>query len=1351
VSLTFALLSAAAALGQPIAPWDEPAFAATPARLLEAAQAVPSPPGTTVQVLLFETEFTLSRQGVERYRERQVYRLLHPQAVEGWSRVEADWSPWYQERPVVRARVVTAAGAVHTLDPTTLAEGPRPGIEPDIFIDERRLRGPLPAVAAGAVVELEITIAHREPLFPAGETRRQWLALTSPVHRARVILEAPDDLPLRHRSFGLAADQPTTTRQGGRLRHRFEARDLAPVTEIDAGLPPEVPLAPFVAFSTGESWSALARAYGELVDRQLQGADLAALIPPEPAPSQWDRIAQLLAAVRAQVRYTGIQFDDGGIVPKPPAETLARRYGDCKDQAVLLLGLLRQEGIPAYLALLNAGVGPDIDPELPGLGLFNHAIVYVPGASPLWLDPTDPYTPLGSLPLADHGRHALIAAPNTQGLLRTPEATAADHRVVEEREVYLAEYGTARVVEVSRLTGGPAREIRASWHGAGQEEIRASLEGYVRGAYGAHRLVRFEQAGVKDLAQPLALTLEAERASFATTDRGQAVVVIPIESLFDRLPEELTAAPAEPSPRRHDYLLYEPHQVTWHYRIHVPEGLVLRELPESREQALGAGVYRRRFAVTPDGRQVTATFELDSGPRRLTPEQLAAARTALAFLPERQERALLLWFDQTVEQHLAAGRIEPALAEARRLIELHPREAFHRGQLARTLVAAGLGEEARRQGLQAVTLEPAAAVAHQMLAWTLIHDPVGRPFAPGFDRAAALAAYREAHRLDPDDAEITAELAILLEHDERGRRYADRQGLDEAIELYRSVGGELDGTALENNLLIALFWAERLPEVEQEFQRRGEPAPLVYLQVVAAAARRGAESAVAEAARRVPDPARRLETLAAAGRHLLLLRRYPEAADLFAATARLSSEPASLLSLAETLRKTRREAGAAVAADSPEELVRSLFRLALGGPEDDLEPLLGLFASPVLAATTPEERREAARNLSRARHQLEQNGMPREVALDLLLASLEVRQEGDDASGYRVRTRSSLGGPAADNRYLVVREPEGYRLAASDDELGIAGFEVLRRVEAGDLAGAARWLTWADEELPAATGDPLGGSPARRFWKPGDPQEPMPLRLAGAALLCLSDTARVARPILEEAPATAAPPPARDLARALCASKEGAWPALSRVAPGLLAAYPDSRLAWTLATATAIHEADPRWLETTLQRRLEAAPADPLALEAASALAMSRGQLDQAAITLERLLDGQDEDAEALNDAAWVALLRGDAGVRALGWARQAAERSGYRSYPILHTLAALYAEQGQAAEAHRVLLQGLSVAGREPEAEEWYVLGRLAEHYQLPEVARGYYRRVTPPEDPAERQTSTWQLSQRRLAALGG
>ena len=146
-------------------------------------------------------------------------------------------------------------------------------------------------------------------------------------------------------------------------------------------MPGDIARWPSVAFTAGKSWAEVAAGYGELVDRQIADSDVSTLVRDIIGTnSERDIIAaKLLARLRQEIRYTGIEFGSASIVPHTPDSTLTQKYGDCKDQAALLVKMLRTAGVPAYLALLRSGPGEDVDPDLPGLGNFTHAIVYVPG------------------------------------------------------------------------------------------------------------------------------------------------------------------------------------------------------------------------------------------------------------------------------------------------------------------------------------------------------------------------------------------------------------------------------------------------------------------------------------------------------------------------------------------------------------------------------------------------------------------------------------------------------------------------------------------------------------------------------------------------------------------------------------------------------------------------------------------------------------------------------------------------------------------------------------------------------------------------------------------------------------
>ena len=148
-----ALLSAAAAAAGVEAPagLGGPAFSASPAALLLAA--VPQSPDDQAPAIVLVNDVTFEFDDASHLTRtlHVVFGVRSRSALEEWGSVGGQWAPWHQERPTIRARVVTADGAEHWLDPSTIAETAASEQNPLLFGDRRALNVPLPAVAPGAV------------------------------------------------------------------------------------------------------------------------------------------------------------------------------------------------------------------------------------------------------------------------------------------------------------------------------------------------------------------------------------------------------------------------------------------------------------------------------------------------------------------------------------------------------------------------------------------------------------------------------------------------------------------------------------------------------------------------------------------------------------------------------------------------------------------------------------------------------------------------------------------------------------------------------------------------------------------------------------------------------------------------------------------------------------------------------------------------------------------------------------------------------------------------------------------------------------------------------------------------
>ena len=737
VTLGVLVLPAAGNAGDDAGIWSNPRFTADGAAMNKACANLSVKPGADVVVLDEEDSYVFEPDGKSVHTHYLVYKILTQKGAEGWDATGLQWEPWHQERPTMRARVITPDNSVHPLDPKTITDAPARDEGDKTYSDGRVMRAPLPAIAEGSIVEEEQVYTESAPFFGAGVVQRRYFGRGVPVERSKLTLDAPTSLPLRYSVQLLPDVKPQKNEANGRTQIVFEEGPMEALDPFESYLPKDVPSQPVVTFSTGASWQNIAEGYGKIIAEKAAAREVQSLVDGliSGKTTREEKTAAILQYLSKEVRYTGVEFGDAAIIPHAPAETLKQKYGDCKDKATLAVAMLRASGIPAYVALLNVGQRHDVDAEMPGMGLFDHAIVYVPGTPELWIDPTDEYARVGQLPQADQGRLALIARAESAGLVTIPESSAEQNRIVEKREFYLAENGPARVVETTQAFGVFESGFRAAYADANDKDSQKNLKDYIGNEYLSEKLTHWERSDPNDLSKPFQLVIEAGTAKRGFTDLDSAVAAIRLDSIYYNLPQELKVREAKPEsgsdeakdkpkkPRTADYQLPEAFVCEWQYKIVPPVGFQAKPLPPDEKMALGPATLTEKFTMDKDG-AVLADLQFDTVKRRLTVSEAKELRDKVAQLSEGS--AILIYFEPTTQALMNAGKMREAFQASRELISRYPKEGVHHLQIAEVLLAAGLGEAARAEAQAAVKLEPASALAEKTLAEILEYDAVGR-------------------------------------------------------------------------------------------------------------------------------------------------------------------------------------------------------------------------------------------------------------------------------------------------------------------------------------------------------------------------------------------------------------------------------------------------------------------------------------------------------------------------------------------------------------------------------------------------------------------------------------------------
>jgi tetratricopeptide (TPR) repeat protein/transglutaminase-like putative cysteine protease len=1337
-------------------PWSAPALSQDAKVLLKASESFPTDSKAGATILINQMSFRFEEDGRMHHSVHTIYRIDRSEMVHALSAVSAVWQPWHQEKPMIRARVITPDGEVHQLDNSALVDSPAFEQRPELFDDFRVVGAPLPAVSVGSLVEVAELYEESRPAFYGGIVRTIYVGNVVPVENTRIEIIAPSSLPLRYELSNLPNAHVERAVEAGELHLTIVQGALAAAESIPEYTAGDVAVLPELRFSTGESWKDIAAKYAVVAEQQIRANEVQSLVGPitESKSGRELLIRELVQKLHQQVRYTGVELGISSYVPQPTSTVLTRHYGDCKDKAAVLVAMLRAAKIPAYMALLTPGRSEDIRPTLPGFGSFTHAIVYVPGTPERWIDATDEYARPDQLSAMDQGRLALIIRDNTTDVVRTPTSGFDQNVSVDYREINFEEFGAGKAKETFEAHGSFNEESRRMCDLTDEKSLRQIFLAHVKREFGAEDFSDFSCANVRDLGKPLRIGLSVDKVPYASAASQAAVVWMQAPSVRQWLPQALFHdfsdedgnGKSQPSaPRTIDFVLPEAFVREWRYRLVVPPGLELRTLPADTALQLGPARITEKYQKEDDG-AVLALMRFELPKQRLTPQE---ARDLVKGVQELEKRpAKGVFFDNKAYALLASGKVKEALAEYRRLIALHPKEALHHSEMASALVSLGLGEAARKEAEKATSLEPSSWAAWAAQGFVLEHDLIGRAYKKGFDRSAAIKAYERSLSLNPKDPSSRFNLAVLHEFNDQGQRYASDAEFDAALKEYKALEELPDKLANSDEaLLYCFYFARRFDDVLTKGANLKQTPEILGLRVAATAMSKDAQTALELARSQATDIKDRSEALIQASRFLIRLRQYHEAATIEAAGVEISDNPASRSEQLEALRQTRRYEEALVPKSDPRSAIERLY-LALYG-KAKIAPI-DAFSRLVTDGQDREEMSSAIeKEFGRPGLSKGFEGYSDDVVLDWLLSNFHYSIDGNEKTGYRIRVRRGT----TQNAAFIVKEDSDWKLLELGRNVGPAGLAALAAINRGDMESARQWIDWGREEMEIRSNqDSLSGPIFPKIWQKGQQADRSTLEVVAAVMVSGSRWSASSISILQRAIAEAKSDEQRvNFQLALCSAllRVEQWRDLASVADKLVTKFPRSETAFHyLATAYVRFQ---QWndLERISRDRLSRLPEDPMATRDLARGELTRGEIQLARATLKPLIENH-PNPEDLNEYAWAALFTKSDEPEAIETAQRANNLTSHRNFAILHTLACLYAQTGKAREARQTLLDAME-AGHLPEPNDaiWFGLGRIADEYGEQQAALSAYNRVKRPKRPELESNSTWSLAQERIRTL--
>lgn len=149
--------------------------------------------------------------------------------------------------------------------------------------------------------------------------------------------------------------------------------------------------------------------------------------------SDCDKARNILYWVQDNIRYVAFEEGFRGFVPHSANLVFHKRYGDCKDMASLIVGMMNAAGVKAYYTWVGTRHIPYRYEELPTLAVDNHMVAsFFVGDSVVVLDGTVGTYPYGLVPHHIQGKEVLIAISKNDYHIKTLSETPASVSYVRD-------------------------------------------------------------------------------------------------------------------------------------------------------------------------------------------------------------------------------------------------------------------------------------------------------------------------------------------------------------------------------------------------------------------------------------------------------------------------------------------------------------------------------------------------------------------------------------------------------------------------------------------------------------------------------------------------------------------------------------------------------------------------------------------------------------------------------------------------------------------------------------------------------------------------------------------------------
>ncbi len=482
-------------------------------RIISGAPSPDNYPQAGAQILFCDEKVEVTGDNKEISSLHYIVKILNERGKEGFSETQIGYDSTYEKVKLEFARTIKPDGTVaevgsrHIRDVSKYMNFP-------LYSNARVFIISFPEIAEGATIEYKVKISRNQLVNKKDFVMDYPVQSSEPIISANFTLEIPKGKLLSIKTindgynyFG-AELKPKIEQLADKTVYRWTFKEIPQIIP-EIGMPPAVEINPTIILSTFQNWQDVYNWWWDLAKDKIKPdsaikakiQELTAL-----AKSQEEKLRAIYNFCAKDIRYVAVEYGQAGYEPHQAADIFKNKYGDCKDQAILLVTMLNGAGFQASPVLIGTKEAYNLDENFPNM-LFNHAIAAVKfEGRTIFLDATAETCSFDDLPPGDQERKVLLCAEDGYKIENTP-LYSAEHNLVRQVADIKIDDDESIIAEKSVASFGVYDQSQRYWllytmPELIKEQIAAKAQEVSIGA----RLESYKVKNLNDLNKPVELS-----------------------------------------------------------------------------------------------------------------------------------------------------------------------------------------------------------------------------------------------------------------------------------------------------------------------------------------------------------------------------------------------------------------------------------------------------------------------------------------------------------------------------------------------------------------------------------------------------------------------------------------------------------------------------------------------------------------------------------------------------------------------------------------------------------------------------------------------------------------------------